>query len=251
MLHIMRFPLLVLALSLVVMWVSARIGASFRKLEEDLREDFSIVRGTTLTLLAVIIGFSFSMASSRFDQRKDLESAEANAISTEFARADFLPATNASRVRTLLANYLDQRLLFYETRDDRKLGQIDSTTARLESELWSTVEPATAAQPTQIAALVVSGLNDVLNSRGNTQSAWLNRIPSAAWSLMIAIAICCNLLIGYGAQRREGRARMLFVLPLIIAICFCLIADIDSPRGGVVRVHPVSLEIISQSLRAQ
>jgi hypothetical protein len=205
--HIMRFPLLVLTLSFVVMWVSARIGASFRKLDEDIREDFSIVRGTTLTLLAVIIGFSFSMASTRFDQRKDLEGAEANAISTEFVRADFLPAPNAVRLRALLNNYLDQRILFYQTREDRKLGQIDSNTDRLETELWSTVEVPAAAQPTQIAALVVSGLNDVTSSRGSTQAAWLNRIPSAAWGLMIAIAICRNLLIGYGAQRREGRAR--------------------------------------------
>jgi hypothetical protein len=134
------------------------------------------------------------MASSRFDQRKDLEGAEANAISTEFVRADFLPAANAARVRTLLGNYLDQRILFYRTREDGKLREIDAATVRLDAELWSTVRTPAAAEPTQIAALVVSGLNDVTSSRGSTQAAWLNRIPSAAWSLMIAIAICWHPL---------------------------------------------------------
>jgi hypothetical protein len=118
--------------------------------------------------------------ASRYDQRKNLEEAEANAIGTEYVRADFLPSDNAARVRALLNSYLEKRLLYYETRDDRQLGQINAATARLEADLWSTVRVPTAAQPTQVAALVVSGMNDVLNSRGYTQAAWINRIPSAA-----------------------------------------------------------------------
>jgi hypothetical protein len=93
-------------------------------------------------------------------------------------------------------------------------------------------------------------MNDVLNSKGHTQAAWLNRIPMAAWGLMAAIAICCNLLIGYGARRGEAKGVLLFVLPLILSISFTLIANIDSPRGGMVRVHPQNLESLSQSLRA-
>jgi hypothetical protein len=73
----------------------------------------------------------------------------------------------------------------------------------------------------------------------------------AAWGLMIAIAICCNLLIGYGARRGEAKAFLLLVLPLIVAISFSLIANIDSPRGGLVRVHPQNLMILSQSLHTE
>jgi hypothetical protein len=72
----------------------------------------------------------------------------------------------------------------------------------------------------------------------------------AAWGLMAAIAICCNLLIGYGARRGEAKGVLLLVLPLILSISFTLIANIDSPRGGMVRVHPQNLESLSQSLRA-
>ena len=253
--YIMRFPFLVLALSFMALWLSARIGASFRKrrrnLEEDEREDFGVVMSATLTLLGLIIGFSFSMASSRYDQRKNYEEAEANAIGTEYVRADLLPAADAARVRTLLRDYLDQRVLFYETRDDRELRQIDAATAQLQTDLWSAVPVPAAAQPTPVVALAVSGMNDVLNSRGYTQAAWRNRIPSAAWGLMAAIAICCNLLIGYGAHRGEAKASLLLVLPLVASISFSLIADIDSPRGGMVRVRPQNLASLSQSLHAR
>jgi hypothetical protein len=250
--NILRFPLLVLALSVVALWLSVRIGVSFRKrrrsLEENEREDFGIIMAAILTLLGLIIGFSFSMAITRYDQRKNLEETEANAIGTEYVRADLLPAADAPRVRALLENYLDQRVLFYKTRDDRQLGQIDAATAQLETGLWSAVQAPAAAQPTPIVTIAVTGMNDVLNSKGHTQAAWLNRIPIAAWGLMAAIAICCNLLIGYGARGGEARTMLLFVLPLIVSISFCLIADIDSPRGGIVRVRPQNLISLSQSL---
>ena len=253
--QIVGYPEVVLALCLVTLWVSAQIGVSFRKrrrsLEEGEREDFGVVVSAALTLLGLIIGFSFSMASSRYDQRKNYEEAEANAIGTEYVRADFLPAVNAARVRTLLRNYLDQRVLFYEVRDDRQLQQIEAATAQLETNLWSDVQTPAAALPTPVVALAVAGMNDVLNSRGYTQAAWLNHIPTAAWSLMLAIAICCNLLIGYGMRRSEAKAILLLVLPLIVSISFSLIADIDSPRGGIVRVHPQNLTSLSQSLHAR
>ena len=209
--QIVRYPLLVLAMGLLTLWLSAKIGAFFRKRrqnpEEAEREDFGFVVAGTMTLLALIIGFSFSMASSRYDQRKNLEESEANAIGTEYIRADFLPAADAAKVRTLLRSYLDQRVLFFETRDDRKLRQIDAATAQLETDLWSAVQVPAAAQPTPPVTTAVTGMNDVLNSKGYTQAAWLNRIPMAAWGLMAAIAICCNLLIGYGARSRGSERR--------------------------------------------
>jgi ABC-type uncharacterized transport system fused permease/ATPase subunit len=252
--HLIRFPTLILALSLVVLWLSVWIGVSIRKrrrsLEENEREDFGTIMSAILTLLGLIIGFSFSMAISRYDQRKNLEEAEANAIGTEYLRGEFLPASDAAKIRSLLRNYIDQRIAFYATRDDRQLGQIDAATARLETDLWSAVQVPAAAQNTLLATIAVTGMNDVLNSKGSTQAAWWNRIPNAAWGLMLAIAICCSLLIGYGARTGKARTTLLLVLPLVVSISFYLIADIDGPRGGMVRVHAQNLMVLSDSLHS-
>ena len=92
-------------------------------------------------------------------------------------------------------------------------------------------------------------MNDVLNRQGYTQAAWWNRIPLAAWGLMVFLAICCSLLIGYSACRREG---VLFtVVPFLVSVAFFLIAEIDSPRTGVIRVLPQNLISLSQSLHKQ
>ena len=250
--NVTDFPLLVLVLGFFAMWLAARIGAAFarrRALEPGAREDFNIVLGATLTLLGLIIGFTFSMAISRYDQRKNLEEAEANAIGTEYVRADLLPAADAAKVRTLLRNYLDQRMLFYTTRDELQLRQINARTAQLETELWAAVVVPAAAQPTPMVALAVGGMNDVLNSQGYTQAAWRNRIPIAAWTLMAAIAICCNGLFGYCARSFKKENLLLLVLPLIVSLAFFLIADIDSPRGGVIQLDPENLISLAQSLR--
>jgi hypothetical protein len=251
--NVTDYPLLVFIGSFLALWLSAQVGTSLRKwrhLEDEVREDFGVILAATLTLLALIIGFSFSMAINRYDQRKNLEEAEANAIGTEYVRADLLPAADAAKIRALIKNYVDQRILFYTVRDEEGLRQINARTAQLQAELWSAIQAPAAAQPTQVVALAVSGMNDALNSQGYTQAAWWNRIPIAAWGLIVLISVCCNLLIGYGARNPRTERVLLLVLPLVLSISLFLIADMDSPRGGVISVSPQNLLSLAESLRA-
>ena len=189
------------------------------------------------------------MAVSRYDLRKNYEEQEANAIGTEFVRAGLLPAADAGKVRALLVGYLHLRVVNYQSRDAREIHEIDLQTAQLQNQLWSAVTGPALAQPTPVNALVLAGMNDVLNSQGYTQAAWWNRIPVEAWALLTLIAVFCNLLIGYGAQGRS--ASLLIILPVAIAISLFLIADIDSPRRGMIRVRAQNLESLAESLNAQ
>jgi hypothetical protein len=248
-------PILLFALSFLVLWAFVRLGAWLHKrrppLKENERENFNLILGATLTLLGLIIGFSFSMAISRYEQRKTYEEAEANAIGTEYLRASLLPAADAASVQTLLGKYLDQRILFYEATPSR-LADINATTAQLQTAMWSALRPIATAQPTPLVALAVSGMNDVLNAEGYTQAAWWNRIPFAAWALMLQIAIFGNVLLGYylhdPLRPHWTKSTLSLILPLILSISFLLIADIDSPRGGFIRVTPENLISLSQSL---
>jgi len=237
-----------LVLSLSV-WTGARVLRRGKAPEGDIREDFGVVLAAVMTLLGLVIGFSFSMAISRHDQRKTLEGAEANAIGTEYLRAELLPAADAANVRALLIRYLDQRIAFHTARSWEDLGEIDAETARLQAELWSAVRAPAVAQPTPLAALAVAGMNDVLNAQSYTQAAWWNRIPRGAWMLMTVIAICANVLLGFMAKRVESERMLLLVMPLMVAVALAFIADIDSPRAGVIRVQPQNLLALAQSLR--
>jgi hypothetical protein len=243
-------PFVVFIVALIAQAVAAYVGDVLRKHRPSFRQgerhDFNTVQAATLTLLALIIGFTFSMAVSRYDQRKTLEEAEANAIGTEYLRIDLLPADGRARVRDMLRKYLDLRVAFYEQADIG--GEIGQQTARAHEQLWALLVPAAASQPTPATALAIAGMNDVLNAQGYTQAAWWNRIPVGAWAMMALMAISCNLLVGYG-ERRKGEL-FLFILPVVVSIAFFLIADLDSPHGGIIRVHPRNLLATVETMKA-
>jgi hypothetical protein len=248
--NILDYPRGLFLLTFFVLWFAAWLGGKISQwrhgLADDVRPDFGTVLAATLTLLGLIIGFSFSMATTRYDLRKTYEESEANAIGTEYIRADLLPAADGSRVRDLLRQYTDLRIRFYISRNESDLAQIAAATTKVQDELWSAASKPALGQPTPVIALAVAGMNDVINSQGYTQAAWWNRIPGGAWALMFVIALFCNVMLGYGARKVD--ARLLMVLPLVVAISFFLISDIDSPRRGWIQVVPQNLVSLKAGL---
>ncbi|MBS0578645.1 MAG: hypothetical protein JSR36_05225 [Proteobacteria bacterium] len=213
------------------------------------KEDVRVLTTAVLTLLGLIIGFTFSMAISRYDLRKGLEEAEANAIGTEYSRADLLPAAEAATIRQLLKEYTRARIFYYRP---LTLGELEKSAAirrGLQQELWSAVVKAAVAQPTPTTALVVAGMNDVLNSEGYTQGAWLNRVPVEAWALLLFIALVASVMIVSSAPSLQRHSPLLLILPTLVAISLMIIADIDSPRGGLIVVGAPNLEIVLGQMR--
>ena len=202
----------------------------------------------TLTLLALIIGFIFSMAVDEYNKRRNSEQAEANALGTEYVRAGLLPTGDASDVRELLRKYVQQRILFYSSHDTRQLADVDTATARLQTNLWSAVQTGSKIQRDPVIALAISGMNDVFSSQTYAQAVWRNRIPLEAWLLMGVVAICGNLLLGYTAESDRATAKRFFVLPLLVSIAFFLVADLDNPRHGIISVSPQNLIDLSKSM---
>ena len=250
--NLTHYPVLIFVLSFLTLWLAGWIGWSLlrrkRALDEELRQDFGFILAGLLTLLALLIGFSFSMATGRYDLRKTYEEAEANAIGTEYVRADLLPAADAANIRALLRKYLEQRILFYLAHAEKEFQEINARTAQLQNELWSAVRAPAEAQPTPVVALAVAGMNDVLNSQSYTQAAYWNRIPPAAWTVLFAMAVGCSLLIGYGLKSAKAGSKLLPILPLGVSIAFMFIADLDAPRHGIMRVRPQNLISLAESL---
>jgi hypothetical protein len=246
----MSFPFAVLVISAVSLGLSLFAGDVLRRkihpLDDEQRKDFDIVLGSTLTLLSLLLGFSFSMAISRYDQRKTYEEEEANAIGTAYLRAQLLPESNTARIRELLRKYLDERIAYYTADDRLQALKSSAATATLQNELWSAAQLPAGTQVTVGPSLAIQGMNAVLDAQGYAQAAFRNRIPAAAWALMGCIAVCSSLMLGYGARRKDWR--MLLVIPTIVSIALFLIADIDSPRGGTIKVPPENLQSLGDSL---
>jgi len=165
-----------------------------------------------------------------------------------------LPRHFGSKEARKLQAELREHFVRYETSvvfDLSQVRQINTRTTRLGTELWSDVADAAAVQVTPMVALAVSGMNEVLDSRGNAVAARQNRLPSASWSLLAVVAVICALLLGFGVRGAQGERMLALVVPLTVALAFLLIADIDSPTSGVIRVIPENLAALSSSLSAR
>lgn len=191
------------------------------------------------------------MAIDRHDQREIFEEGEANAIGTEYLRADLLPPKASAATKDLLIQYIDQRILFYSKQSPEKIQEIRSKTDQLQMALWDEILPVARTQDTPSIALVTSGMNDVLNAQGYVQAAWWNRIPYTAWTLMAAIALCANLLVGFGARNFQKNTALFMIFPFVVSVSFFLIADIDSPRSGVIRIEARNLVALKNNLTQQ
>jgi hypothetical protein len=243
----------VLFVALLALFIGAVVFGAYvlrrvAVLPEDDREDFNIAQTATLTLLALLVGFSLSMAVGRYDQRKNLEEGEANAIGTEYVRADLADPAIAAKIKAGLVRYTELRLADFRTRDREALERILGETAALQAELWRLATQVAQDKPTPIGALVVAGMNDVLNSQDYSQAARINHIPLGAWFLMILIAVFGCVVQGYGTKGKLRRGLFVTILPVTVALSLALIADIDSPRGGIIHVQPQDLARLYQSL---
>lgn len=250
-------PIVFLLASLIVLGTATRLGVALRNrhgaLEGTGRSDFDIVLGATLTLLSLIVGFSFSMAASRYDLRKNYEEAEANAIGTAFARADLLPAADGARVKQLLHEYTKLRVRFYTISnyplgEDRRLSELNRTTSAMQAQLWAAVVAPVKANQTAPMMLVAGAMNDALNSQGYAQAASWNRIPPGAWVLLCTIGLVASIMIGFRFETGSRLRVLMQILPALIAVSLFLIADIDCPRGGVIRVLPQNLMALEATL---
>lgn len=246
-------PFLLFVVALLGLWAAAFFGAAGQKIWRGLRRDeedeFKAIQAAALTLLGLLVGFSFSMAVSRYDLRQAREAAEANAIGTEFLRAELLAPESAAELQKNLRAWLDLRVKFYRAEHSDEISRIEQDEDKTAAQIWALVRDAARQKPDPTAALAVAGANETLDARGAVAAAWRNRIPTAAWALMAVIAAFCSGLLGYGGQRFNPF--LLVLAPATIATAFLLIAEIDSPRGGFIRVAPANLDILAQQLSAK
>ena len=245
-------PLLLFFAMLLLFLACTRVGVHARlhgpKLTPADRAEFDLVRNAMFTLLGLIVGFAISMAVGRYDLRKNLEESEANAIGTEYLRLDLAPPDAAAKARASLRTYADERIAFYGLIEPDAVAKNAAATTLTMTKLWDAIAPETAANQTAVSALVASGMNDVLNSYGYTVASWRNRLPVEVWLLLIGVAAGCNFLIGFGAERLSSATHA--ILPVTAALAILLIADVEGPHNGFVRVHPENLIDAAASMRS-
>lgn len=238
-----QIPLTVVALStLVMVMISMGAGTWMARAHRKRRSDLSdgpigSVVGATLGLLAFMLAFTFGIAMSRRDTKRDLLLTEVNSIGTTWLRIDLMPESHQADLRRLLKRYVDIRVEV--AGNPALLERAIQETEEIQDQLWAHVKAvANAELPNpDITALFVQSLNETIDLQTTRIVVGFYRIPTVIW---VVLAILASLsMVGVGYQfGLAGKGN--FLVNLLLGVSFSavimLIADLDRYSSGWLKV---------------
>jgi hypothetical protein len=218
-----------------------------RRHEEEKEAPLGTMVGATLGLLAFILAFTFGLAATRFDTRRQLLLDEANAIGTTYLRAGILPE-RGQQVRDLLREYVAARLAGVQP---GKLAEEIRRSEDVQQQVWTEAETVGQKNPNSIVVgLFIQSLNQMIDLHAaRMQVALRSRIPGAIWLGLFAVAALSLATMGYHAGL-SGTRRSLAILAVAVtfSVVIELIADLDRPQEGVLRVSQQALLDVQRSM---
>ncbi|MGF6517542.1 hypothetical protein ABH912_005008 [Pseudomonas sp. BT76 TE3572] len=243
---------IVVAIFCVVLELAFRLGRHHRAHSNDsTRSHLTVLQTALLGLLALLLGFNFAMATSRFEARKTLIQEEVTVIGATYLRTKLLPSDLRGKMSALLKDYVSARIEFMRAGTDEKLLKAASESSRtIEDQLWSLAAAAEAqSETTTTMNLVIQSLTDVYNVNEKRRAALDNHVPATVINLLFVVAIGALGFIAYsyglGHRRRHGSTTLFAIL---IAMVFTLILDLDQPRSGFIRVGEESMLRLQEDL---
>jgi hypothetical protein len=248
------YPRLVFLVLFVIFAVALEIGfrlAAIRNANEDpdLHEQAVGVRDGVVVLLSLLLGFTLAMALPRFDQRKELIVDEANAIGTTDLRAQMLPEPARTVSLELLREYVGARIDFSEHgADPEKLRGAIERTHQIQASLWQLAVDVAAKNPSPITATYIASLNEMIDLDSKRTAAIENRVPVPIWIMLFLMGLLACLSFGFSLRRRFILSMV--VAPLMISIVMALIADLDTPARGFIRVSQESMHRLQSDVNS-
>ena len=249
-----RLPLwAILPLTVAVTLIAVEAGyrvALYRERHstEEKESPVSGMVGATLALLAFMLAFTFGLAGSRFEDRRQILLSEANAIGTTYLRAAMLPEPLRSETRNLLREYVDVRL---EAVEPGKLNQAVLKSEALHNTLWSLAVEATEKDRSPITALFVQSLNEVIDLHATRLMAGVrSHVPGVIWIVLYVLAVLAMLMLGYHSGLAHSR-RSIAVIALVLGFSsvMYLIADLDRPGQGTLQVSQQAMIDLRNSMK--
>jgi hypothetical protein len=225
-----------------------RLGKYRRSRHEQEKEvPLGTMVGATLGLLAFILAFTFGLAAARFDTRRQLLLDEANAIGTTYLRAGILPERR-EEIRALLRDYVSTRL---EAVRSGNIAERIRRSENIQHQLWTHAVVIGEKNPNSIVVgLFVQSLNEVIDLHAKRLQAGLrNRIPGAIWVGLFAVAALSLAAMGYQAGLVGTRRSLaVFAVAFTFSVVIELIADLDRPQEGLLKVSQHALLDLQQSM---
>lgn len=244
-------PAVFLLISLVVMWLGVVLGSRLRerrlKAIEDELKIITVLEGALLTLFGLLIGFTFSMAVSRYDLRKELVVQEANAVGKTWLRTALLGEPTRSVEQALLRQYLSARMEYVTAGSDwERVNESLKHASELQARSWGLASNYATDHRDVTTSLFLSSLNESIDLAEERLAAEQNRIPGEAWWMLLFVGLAAMIMVGLDVRPTSRTLQL--VLPLVLAAALFLTMDLDSPRYGLIKIDQPSFDRLAPEI---
>ena len=209
-----------------------------------------MIVGSLLALLAFLLAITMGMASDRFDTRRKVVLAEANAVGTTYLRAGYLPEPASSEIRDLLREYVPQRIVTNDLADIRARM---ARSVEIHAKIWSITEGLARATPdSDVLALFIASLNETIDLHETRVIAGLYaRVPETILVLLLLASMLTLGMVGYNAGLTRRRSPLTaVVLVVVLGAVVTLVVDLDRPREGFLEVSQQPLLHLQEQIGA-
>jgi hypothetical protein len=242
----------IVLVALLTVEVGYRLGIYWQQRTKQGKESTvgSLV-GATLALLAFLLVFLTGAAANRFDTRRQLVVTEANAIGTTYLRAGYLDEPYRTDIRQFLREYVDIRLK--AVTDPGKTANALARSQEIHTELWNRAEviAVTARPNSDMVALFIESLNEVIDIHTERIVVGFSRIPLNIWLAVYFIALLTMAMVGFQNGVTGNRILIVqLVMILVFAGVILLIVDLDRSQEGFIQVSQQALIDLQRQLRA-
>ncbi len=226
-----------------------RVGLRHQpKVDEGTRSQTNSIQAAMLGLLALLLGFTFTMALQRFDTRSQAVIDEANAIGTAYLRTELLPDQLRTEARDLFDEYLQLRVQMQAldlTRMDRRSAK--AAISRLQHRLWDVSLRAAEIDPRpSTTGLLIQSLNSMFDAYASRDAALQKHVPEVVLLVLFAVFMIAGSVLGYAGGLHGARPMLATVaMTVLIILVIFLILDLDRPRRGLIRVNQDSMSELS------
>ena len=247
------FVLALLGITVAATECGYRFGRYRGQKSDEKEEAVGAIVGATVGLLAFMLAFTFGLAASRWDTRREVFLDETNAIGTTYLRADLLPGDHGANVRNLLREYVDVRLEVQKPNAD--VRDLIRRSESLHTRLWAETVKASRHKDkdSEMISSFVGTLNQVIDLHTKRVTVGIRgRIPATIWGTLIFLAIVAVAGTGYQAGLSGSRRSVLGLgLVLGFVVVLWLIADLDRPMEGVLRVNQQAMIDLRESMKSE
>lgn len=249
-----QFGLAQIVTVLILVIGAAEFGARFGRWHRGAATEtaeIGTLTGASLGLLALLLGFSFSLALSRYDARRDQVLQEANAIGTTANYALMLPQPQQGQILSQLRDYTNVRIGLGVPFDKAKLESDIARSLEIQGRLWQLALEVTKADPQSLPAYrFVASLNEVTNIHESRLTALRYHIPGPVLSVLIVVAMMATGITGYHAGLTGSRRHLAtLVMSFTVALVIIMVVDLDSPARGLIQIPVQPLVDAAQGIR--